>query len=137
MVRQSPEEHLKAHIGIPPDAHAAGTVNGGGIDATGFDEALIVANIGVIAATGTSDIKVQDSADNSTFADVTGAAFQQFTDANDQAIFVGRVDVRATRKFIRVVLVQATAAGDIGVTVLLGAAEVVPVTQLNAVEFSV
>jgi hypothetical protein len=56
------------------------------------------------AGTGTTptlDIKLQDSADNSTFADVSGATFTQVTGAASfQSI---AVDTRAIRRYLRAV----------------------------------
>ena len=62
---------------VAPDAYAAGTNNGTGVDTIGFREALCVLETGVVDATATLDGKIQDSADNSSFADVSGAAIVQ------------------------------------------------------------
>lgn len=136
-MRGTADEHMRAEVGFIPDAHATGTVNGAGIDKTDFDEALVVLNIGTIEATGTSNVKVQDSADNSSFADVTGAAFGEKTPSNDNTIVVGRLNLRKLRKFIRTVLVQGTAAGDLGCVVILASAGNLAVSQVASSEFSV
>ena len=142
--------------GIRPDAQAAGTVNGPGINVQGVDEALISLMIGAMGASATIDVKVQHSDDDSTYVDITGAAFGQETQAggdNDDE-FVGRIDLTGAKKFIRVVSTVATAAVDVAVAVGLimgpgtGAGTVnpptaaqsqkdLPVGQLNPVEFNV
>jgi len=66
-------QFLKAVVGLVADNHAAGTVNGPGIDRVGFEEALVVVNSGANGTSGTADVKVQESDDNSTWADVAGA----------------------------------------------------------------
>lgn len=76
---------------------------------TGFDTqpyaANMVVDLSVSAGTGTTptlDVKIQDSADNSTFADVSPAiAFtQSTTTANIQSI---SVDKRLVRRYVRAV----------------------------------
>jgi hypothetical protein len=62
---------------------AAATVNAtsAGIDTTGY-EGVMALVIQTGAVTGSIDWKVQDSADNSTFADVAGLTVAQITAAN-------------------------------------------------------
>src|SRR4051812_30938987 len=62
---------------------AAATVNAtsAGIDTTGY-EGVMALTIQTGAVTGSIDWKVQDSADNSTFADVAGLTVAQITAAN-------------------------------------------------------
>jgi hypothetical protein len=61
-----------------PSARASGTdQDSSAIDTNGFQELLIIADVGVVSTNVA--IKVRDSADNSTYADLTGAAFTTFT----------------------------------------------------------
>lgn len=78
------------------------TGNGTGVDVSGFVGRVIIRqNIGTTSGTSpTLDGKIQDSADNSTFADVTGATFTQATAAGVQSI---AVDSRLLRKYARYV----------------------------------
>jgi len=88
-------QFLKAVVGIVADNHAAGTVNGAAIDRLGFEEALVVVNAGANGASGTVDIKVQES-DTTTdgdFVDVAGAAFTQITEASDNNVYVDRLNL--------------------------------------------
>lgn len=136
-MKYSLHQFLKAVVGIAADNHAAGTVNGAAIDRQGFEEALVVVNSGANGTGGTVDIKVQESADGSTgWADVEGAAFAQIAEANDNTIYLGRLNLQGRKRYLRVVAVVATAACDLGVDVLLGAVQDLPVSQVNAVAFS-
>lgn len=100
---------------------AIGTVNGTGIDTTGYNEACVVLSVGAVASTGTLNVKIQDSADNSAWADVTGAAFTAVSDTGDNQVQIGmlKLDGNTVRRYIRVVGVVATAAADYGASVLL------------------
>lgn len=99
----------------------SGTVNGTGVDTAGFDEALAIFDCGTITASGTLDVKIQESDNNSTFTDVSGAAFSQKTPSNDEAIYSGRIKCDGSRKrYLRAVAVQATAAALASVSFVLG-----------------
>lgn len=118
-------QFLGARIGLVPVSQGAGTVNGAGINVQGVDEALIHLILGTLAASATIDVKVQDSDDNSTFTDITGAVFAQKTQAAGDGgkEFVGRINLAGqVKKFIRVVSVVAVAAAanSVGVTLILG-----------------
>jgi len=64
---------LSSNIGVSPSIApaviSAGTTNGAGVDLRGFDSASAVVAVGAIAGSGNMTIKLQDSDDNSTFAD--------------------------------------------------------------------
>jgi hypothetical protein len=130
-------QFLKAVVGLVADNHGAGTVNGPGIDRLGFEEALVVVNSGANGAGGTVNVKVQESDDNSTWADVAGAAFAQITEANDNTVYVGRLNLVSRKRYLRLVAAVGTAACDLGAVVLLGAARELPVSQINGVAFSI
>jgi hypothetical protein len=134
----SMHQFVKAVVGIVADNHAAGTVNGPAIDRKGFEEALVVVNSGTNGTGGTVDLKIQESdVSGSGFADVDGAAFAQITEDNDNAVYVGRLDLTGRKRYLRVVATVGTAACDLGVDVILGAAKELPVAQVNAAAFSV
>jgi len=134
----SMHQFVKAVVGIVADNHAAGTVNGPAIDRKGFEEALVVVNSGTNGTGGTVDIKIQESdASGSGFADITDAAFAQITEANDNTVYVGRLNLVGRKRYLRVVATVGTAACDLGVDVILGAAKELPVSQVNAAAFSV
>lgn len=134
------EENLKAAVGILAQDHAVATVNGTGIDTRGYDEALIILNAGTATATGTADVKLQESSDDDvadTYADITGAAFTQVTAANDETVYVGRIRVKNFERYIRVVSVVGTDTVELGVSVILGKFDgLAPVSQDNTVAFA-
>lgn len=120
---------IKSFQSIKPQSSSS-TVNGTGVDTTGYEEAIIVLDCGTTTATGTLDVKVQDSADNSSFADIAGGgvSFTQVVPANDDAIYVGvvRLSDNNIRRYIRVVGVAATAASIYGASIHLARATAVP-----------
>ena len=78
--------------------------NGAGADLQGYQGVLkIVLDSGAGGGTTpTLDVKIQDSTDNLTFADVSGKVFTQVTDsASIQSL---AIDTRAVRRYIRAVL---------------------------------
>lgn len=126
-------ENVKVAIGIFARSQAASTVNGAGIDTNGFSRALVVLNAGTAGASATVDVKIQHSADNSTFADITGAVFTQVTTANDETIYLLDLSLVGVNRYIRVVSVVATATSALGVEVVLYRGAQAPVTQLQTI----
>lgn len=79
------------------------TANGTGVDCRALrGRALVI--LDSAAGTGTTptlDVKLQDSADNSSFADITGATFTQVTNAASlQSI---AVNLDGARRYVRAV----------------------------------
>jgi len=128
------EEYLKCAKGLAGSAVA--TINGTAIDTKGYSEAMVVLIAGAFTATGTLDVKVQDSTDGSTgWADVTGAAFAQLIDSTDDTIKIARLklDGNGIKRYIRIVSTVGTAAAPHGVTVVLGGDQYPPA---NTIEFT-
>lgn len=65
--------HSLAPSLVPAARTAAAAVNGTGVDTSGCDTVTCYANVGVWTD-GTHTFKIQDSADNSTFADLAAPA---------------------------------------------------------------
>jgi hypothetical protein len=86
---------------------------GTGVDLRGYEGlCLVVQNHGV--STGTLNGKIQDSADNSTFADVAGLTFtQSTTTADTKALFF---NVNQVRRYVRYVGTVGTGPQIVGVT---------------------
>ena len=100
---------------------AAGTytadANGAGADLQGYQGVLkIVLDSGAGGGTTpTLDVKIQDSTDNLTFADVSGKVFTQVTDsASIQSL---AIDTRAVRRYIRVALAITGTSPTFGLAV--------------------
>lgn len=107
-------------VGIQADDYGAVTTNGTGVDTLGYHQALIVLNVGLV--TTSLDVKVQESSDNGsgdTYADISGAAFTQVTTANDNAIYVARINLDARERYIRVVGTGVGASQSYAVDVIL------------------
>lgn len=100
------------------------TVTATGVDVRGYKGGLVVQQlVGVVSGTTpTLDGKLQQSSDNSTWSDISGATFTQVT-ASDSFQKIG-IDVRQTGGYIRYVgtIAGTTPSFTMGV-VLLGQKE--------------
>ena len=92
---------------------------GTGVEVIGY-EALVVLNSGTNGTSGTVDVKIQESDDDSTYTDWSGGAFTQVTTANDNAI--QEKAYTGTKQYIRTVAKVLVAACDFGTTVIRRAA---------------
>lgn len=89
-------------VGLAASTYTS-TTNGTGVDLSQYDGQVAVL-LDSAAGTGTSptsNVKIQDSADNSSFADVTGLAFTQVTTTASRQKLV--FDTRDVRRYVRVV----------------------------------
>lgn len=119
-------------------AQGAGTVNGTGIDCRGYDETLIVLALGTIPSNGTVDVHIEESDIlGSGYADITGAVFTQKVAGTGALTYVGRLNLRERKRYIRSVAVVANQTAPMAVLAVLSQAQVNPVTQVNAVAFNV
>ena len=114
---------IKAVVSLIPAVRTA-SANGTGVDTLGYNSAMIVINAGDIDLTTgdeTYNFKVQDSADNSTFADVSGATAVVTADNDTKVIRVEGLGTSVDR-YIRVVatLAGTTPSCPCAATVLLG-----------------
>ena len=91
-----------------------GTVNGASVNVLGY-AATVELNIGTILATGTLDVKIQESPDDATWAD--WYSFPQVTPANDNQAL--QIAYTGDNTYIRVVGVLAVANADYAVNVVL------------------
>lgn len=84
---------------------------GSGVDLIDYDSpVVIVQDHGV--STGTLDGKIQDSADNSSFADVSGATFtQETTTAGIQRLVLNPKSVRRYIKYVGTVVTGPQVVG--------------------------
>lgn len=101
-------DNLKPLFTFRPAAVTA-TANGTGVDTQGYDDAVVLLEVGAVTGTTPSmTVKIQESDDNSTFADVTGATFTAVTAANNSQI-LRLTELNVTRK--RYVRAVATISG--------------------------
>jgi hypothetical protein len=122
-MQNSPQTFIRPVNAIPPDAQGAGTTTGTSFTHTGFDQADVILALGTLGASATVDVTVEESdLLGSGYAAITGAAFSQKTQAGTNMsglIYHGSIDLRARKKFIRVICIVGTASSEVGVTVLL------------------
>ena len=86
---------------------------GTGVDLQGYEGlCLVIQNHGT--STGTLDGKLQDSADNSSFADVSGLAFAQSTTTADTKTLFFRA--KSVRRYVRYLGTVGTGPQLVGVT---------------------
>jgi uncharacterized phiE125 gp8 family phage protein len=84
-------------------------------DVLGY-QAIVVLDAGTNGATGTVDVKIQESDDHATWTDWTGGAFTQVTTANDNAVY--KIAYTGTKQYIRPVAKVLLAACEFGVQIL-------------------
>ncbi len=98
-------DNILSKVSLRPQAITANT-NGIGIDTLGYNSAMIGLEVGVVSGTTpTLDVKIQDSADNATFNDLSpSVAFTQVTASNNsQALRLDGLNGTGRRRYIRVV----------------------------------
>ena len=132
MVQTNIAAYIKHARGIAPQDSGAQTITGTGFDRQGYLSALLVAKNGAASGAPTSytiDAKIQDSADNTTFADLTGASITQITaDNTDQT---KAIDLSGAKRYIRVVVTVTFVGGtspkvEVDADVILGGADTLP-----------
>jgi hypothetical protein len=110
---------FKDLVAITADVHAVGTVTGATIDRQGFDGyAHFLFDFGTPGASATADAKIQESDDDSTYADVpadgagTSCVLPQQTTASGRK----RLDVklRKRKRYLQAVVVVAVQTYDLG-----------------------
>ena len=138
-MKMTAHEWMAARRSIEPAAHAIGTINGAGFDGAGYEEALIMLDVGALGIGATVDVKIQSSPDNVTFTDIPGAVFSQKTDGvDDLKLFVARINLsEAPARYLRAVGVVAVASADFAASMVLGSAKVLPVAQSSPVGFNI
>lgn len=90
---------------LAPAARTA-SANGTGVDVRNADDVLVILTNGTTTGTNpTLDVTIEDSANNSSFAAVSGYAFAQVTAAiaGGDAALTLQVPKRALRRYIRAV----------------------------------
>ena len=99
---------------ILADAHGVGTVTGTGIDLREYESLIVVFSAGLVNTAGDLHFEESDVL-GSGYTDITGAVFTQITTANDNAVYLGHINLRKRKPFIRAVLVVTGTAHDAAV----------------------
>ena len=92
------DDNLTVGSTILPDEYSAGTETGTGVDVSN-SQVLAVFSVGTVVATGTVDVKLQESDDDNTYTDVSGGTFTQVTPANDNAVY--ELEYTGSKQYIR------------------------------------
>ena len=120
------------------------TTNGSSVDTLNYREALIQVAIGTLPTSSpdtTWAAKLQESADNSTWSDVTGATFTTQTGEQSPAegakLLTASVKLEDRARYLRVPITTTT--GSVTSTVIVALLEPLdpPATQTNTNEFRV
>ncbi len=129
---------VKHVTSVFPIDNAAATLNGVSADrmppgkAGGFLSALLWCSAGIASGSPTAqtvDCKLQDSSDDSTFADVTGETLTQLTADSTQA--TKSTNLAGLKRRVRLVVTIAFTGGsspkwDVAAGIVLGGAQVKP-----------
>lgn len=137
MATRNPTEYCKAVSTLKADNYSAASTDGTAVDTKGFRQALVILDAGTAAASAEADVHIESSADNSTWADISGATFAQITTANDEKVYVGSVACDLNARYLRAVVAgDGTNAVELSVVFVLMDPEVGPASQTNTVAFT-
>ena len=92
-------------VSLDPVATVTSTSTGSGVDISAFKGRMAIMLDSGAASAGTSptlDVKIQESADDSTYSDISGATFTQVTDAAASFQQIA-IDADDAEQYIRVV----------------------------------
>jgi hypothetical protein len=117
MAKYDDFENVHSVVGL--SGSVVGTTTSPALDTKGMEQCTVILQTGVITTTGTLDVKIEDSADNSVWADLTGAVFAQQVDANDNVLLVGKIKCNRdsgtpVRRYLRINGVVAVAGAEYG-----------------------
>ena len=132
--------YVKVVQGLPPLANVAATRNGASIDRRGYNSCVLVSHAGAVTGSPSAqalDVKLQDSADGTTFADISTsivtAAFSQKTTGTAELRELN-IPLEGVRRYVRVVEVVGSFTGGTSPTfphsacVVLGGKDTLPAT---------
>ena len=120
------------------NATAAGAtnVNTTGVDMSGFEGVLFVADFGALTATQVTKMKLQESSDNGVvdaWADITGSLTAAMADADSSKLLLCE-DAKPRQRYVRAVVVRGTANAVIDAVVAIQyGARTKPLTQGSTV----
>lgn len=123
-------EDITTEQSIVPGSHNIAAdygLEGSSIDVLGYS-VLVNLDAGACGASGTVDVKIQDSDDEETWTDVE--SFTQVTEANDNAIY--EKAYTGVKHYLRVVVTVATAACEFAVSMIKDASNSVEDDLLNS-----
>jgi hypothetical protein len=98
----NPQTLLKPASGLPPAAYSANPTTEAFVDTRGWSECLVILHCGTFTSTATLDVAMHESAasNGSNPVAITSATFAQVSTANDEAVFVGRINLQDRLRYI-------------------------------------
>lgn len=88
---------------INPAAYSSTQTPSNGVDCRGWKNLKVILPVGAVGASATMDVKLQESSDDSTYTDITGAAFTQLTNARQNTKRLMEVFLPDRKRYIRAV----------------------------------
>ena len=117
------QDFQNRHSMVGLSGGAAGTVTSPSLDTKGMEQVTVVLQTGTIIATGTINVKIEDSADDSSWADLANAVFAEQSTGDSDLLFVGKIKCNQVstpvRRFLRINGVAAVAVAEYG-SLLIG-----------------
>lgn len=101
-MKLNPQTRMKPASGIPPAVYAASPTTEAFVDVRGWGECLVILHCGTFTSTATMDIAIHESSasNGSGSVAITSAAFAQISTANDDAVYVGRINLQDRLRYI-------------------------------------
>lgn len=101
-MKSNPQTLLKPASGIPPAVYSANPTTEAFVDTRGWSECLVILHCGTFTSTATMDIAIHEStaSNGSGSTAITNAAFAQISTANDDAVYVGRINLQNKKRYI-------------------------------------
>jgi len=99
----------------PQAIAAAAVINGSSLDCAGYESLLVQVEAGAIANTAnySLSVKLQESADNSSFSDISGAATPTLLNAGQNAPYLLSVNLSERKRYLRAVATGGSAGGGL------------------------
>ena len=117
----SPAQDVKFLKGTAPVAVTSATTTAStGDRLNGYEWVVGVFNLGVIAASQAGTMSIQDSADDSTYANVTGATKTYVDTGSDGLVYVIAVRRNVCRAFVRTAITTTTTDSIVLSAVMMG-----------------
>lgn len=138
-MKYTANEFLKVAHALEAKSYTAASTSGATVDVTGYDECLVILNVGVAAANAELDVALYEGPTlTACTGTISGASFRQVTATNDQLTYVGRIDLRKRDKYL-----QARFACD-GSNAVIASCDFIlvnpkygPASQVNTVAFNI
>jgi hypothetical protein len=99
---------------LAAEEHSVGSPTTASIDMSKYSAIHFYISAGTIGSSGTIDAKLQDSDDDSTYADITGKAITQITEAGTAYLYLDN----PTSRYLDFVATVGTAASTFSVVAL-------------------